>query len=73
MPLYEFRCQVCGFEFEDLVRTGVDAAQVKCPTCGAQAADRLLSAAAVGGAGGESAAGGGGGGGGCGGGHGGFT
>lgn len=72
MPLYEFKCQVCGFVFEDLVRTTVDVGEVKCPTCGAQAADRLLSAAALGGSGGEVSAGGGGGGG-CGGGHGGFT
>lgn len=31
MPIYEYRCQECGKEFEELVRT---AKKVECPECG---------------------------------------
>lgn len=33
MPLYEFECLDCGFEFETLVRKVSEKAEVKCPAC----------------------------------------
>lgn len=33
MPLYEFECLDCGFEFEELVQRASEKAQVKCPAC----------------------------------------
>ena len=41
MPIYEFRCQACGREFEDLVFSA--AAAVACPGCSSNRVDRLIS------------------------------
>lgn len=41
MPIYEFLCNKCGNAFEEL--TSGDA-RVSCPSCGAQDAQRLMSA-----------------------------
>ncbi|MGE3277935.1 MAG: zinc ribbon domain-containing protein [Vicinamibacterales bacterium] len=44
MPLFEYRCQACGHDFEALVRAG----QVPpCPACGATTLERLPSLFAV--------------------------
>jgi putative FmdB family regulatory protein len=42
MPLYEFRCQKCGTEFEHIVFTN-DKGPVACPKCGETRTERLLS------------------------------
>ena len=42
MPIYEFRCGVCGERFEALVDAGTEA--VECRMCGAAGATRMLSA-----------------------------
>ena len=42
MRLYEFRCQKCLTDFEDLVRSDQDT--VACPQCGSTRVTRLLSA-----------------------------
>ena len=44
MPLYEFRCQVCQFQFERLVR--LNAANPECPSCASTDTHKLLSAPA---------------------------
>ena len=44
MPMYEYRCQECGDEFELLIRSG-DAP--RCPSCSGQNLERLLSMFAV--------------------------
>jgi len=41
MPIYEFKCQKCGSEFEFLCIRNDDRA--KCPGCGAEDTERLLS------------------------------
>jgi putative FmdB family regulatory protein len=44
MPLYEYRCDACGNEFERLLRTkDVDSA-VTCPACGSDGTRRKVSA-----------------------------
>ena len=50
MPLYEYRCRGCGERFEVLQRMGAGAAEVLCPSCGAEHPEKLLStfAASVG-------------------------
>ena len=42
MPIYEFRCDACGDEFEELVRSSDE--QVECPRCGSARASRKMSA-----------------------------
>lgn len=44
MPLYDFRCRVCGHEFEALVR---GEEPVRCPACEAGDVERLMAAFAV--------------------------
>lgn len=34
MPIYEYRCDHCGAEFEKLVRRSGDSSAVACPSCG---------------------------------------
>ncbi|MGQ9493079.1 MAG: FmdB family zinc ribbon protein [Anaerolineae bacterium] len=45
MPIYEFRCQSCGAQFEVLLRTSQDT--VACPTCGATWLEKQVSAPAL--------------------------
>jgi putative FmdB family regulatory protein len=43
MPIYEYRCDECGAEFEKRVTRPADAASVGCPTCGPGHVTRRLS------------------------------
>jgi putative FmdB family regulatory protein len=45
VPIYEFRCLECGERFETLVDAGTESAV--CRECGAEGADRVLSAQAA--------------------------
>ena len=40
MPIYEYACQQCEHDFEDLVRGDETS---KCPACGSEELARLLS------------------------------
>jgi putative FmdB family regulatory protein len=40
MPIYEFRCEECGAEFEQLTEAG---ALVSCPECGSERTKRIYS------------------------------
>ena len=42
MPIYDFKCQECGRISEVLLRTADKA--VKCPSCGSENMERLVSA-----------------------------
>jgi len=53
MPIFEFRCRVCGKQFERVV-FGSDKEPVRCPGCGSEDAARLMSASASCGLGKES-------------------
>lgn len=44
MPIFEYRCQSCGQEFESLVLKGMVPA---CPACKSETLERLLSIPAV--------------------------
>ncbi len=41
MPIYEYTCQKCGGEFEELVFHDEDC--VKCPACGSQKTTKMIS------------------------------
>ena len=43
MPLYEYRCQVCGREFQYLVLKKEDEAVVRCPGCNGGDLKKLVS------------------------------
>jgi putative FmdB family regulatory protein len=45
VPIYEFECRSCGHRFEELVgsHVGLEAVDVRCPRCSADAPERLLS------------------------------
>ena len=47
MPIYEYSCEECENEFEELVFRRDEP--VECPECGSDQAKRLLSGFAVGG------------------------
>lgn len=44
MPIYEYQCQDCGFQHEALQKIS-DAPLVDCPSCGAAALQKQISAA----------------------------
>jgi len=56
MPLYEYRCQECGHEFEELVPFSA-ADDVACEKCGSKRTERLVSGFACASGGGSSDAG----------------
>jgi putative FmdB family regulatory protein len=47
MPLYEYRCRYCGARFEKLVSISASTAEVVCPVCERQQAERLISQVAI--------------------------
>jgi putative FmdB family regulatory protein len=44
MPVYEYRCESCGEQFELVQRVSARAEDTMCPHCHAKKATRLLSA-----------------------------
>ncbi|MGQ9659631.1 MAG: FmdB family zinc ribbon protein [Thermochromatium sp.] len=44
MPIYEYRCEHCGYELEQMQRLS-DAPLTDCPRCGQPALKRLISVA----------------------------
>jgi len=51
MPIYEYKCEDCGNEFEKLVVRAADGGAVACPSCGqAHPTQRFSTFAAVTGA-----------------------
>lgn len=44
MPIYEYKCDACGHDFEVLQKIS-DAPLTRCPECGAEALKKLISAA----------------------------
>lgn len=45
MPMYDYQCQSCRAMFEELVRSADEP--VICPECGAESAQRQLSAPSI--------------------------
>ena len=55
MPMYEFTCNDCGHEFEELVASA-STYEVECPKCGSKNAEKKMSAFASGSTGAKSGA-----------------
>jgi putative FmdB family regulatory protein len=47
MPIYEYRCDQCAGEFEELLASAAAAENVVCRSCGSTRVTRLLSAFSV--------------------------
>ncbi len=43
MPIYEYRCSLCGERFEKLVRTTSGPVEIRCPACNADRVERQVS------------------------------
>jgi putative FmdB family regulatory protein len=54
MPIYEFICQECKHIFELLAIKEGDLVEIKCPTCGADNLERVMSKVTVTSGGGNS-------------------
>ena len=53
MPIYEFVCEECGEEFEELLRSTIDLQNVTCPSCLGDQVVKKISAFATSAAGGK--------------------
>jgi putative FmdB family regulatory protein len=45
MPIYEFKCSKCSEFFELLLMNSNDEEELKCPKCGSDAFERVISSA----------------------------
>jgi putative FmdB family regulatory protein len=43
MPLYEYKCQKCGVEFEALVIRASEKKEVECPECSSRELEEKIS------------------------------
>ncbi len=50
MPIFEYRCQICGEKFDKLVRDSTNPSEILCPKCRSQEVKRLVSLFGLGGA-----------------------
>ena len=44
MPMYDYKCKKCGYEFENLVSFSTKDKDVECPSCNNKGSKRLLCA-----------------------------
>lgn len=47
MPIYEYTCRECGFEFEELIRNSAQEQQLTCGECGSDKVERRMSVPAA--------------------------
>lgn len=43
MPIYEYRCQLCGHQFEKLVRFSKPDKKIECPNCHTRQVTKQIS------------------------------
>jgi putative FmdB family regulatory protein len=53
MPIYEYRCEKCGKDFDLFVRSATQQSEPECPRCGSTEVKKAVSLFGVGGAGGR--------------------
>jgi putative FmdB family regulatory protein len=56
MPIFEFQCDACGYQFEKIVLGSPDGKTLSCPACGSRKIIRKLSTFGI--SGGQPASGG---------------
>lgn len=42
-PIFNFKCSLCGERFEELIRKKEDYSLVRCPECGSNKYEKLMS------------------------------
>ncbi len=47
MPLYEYRCEKCGHQFEELVSLKEGSRNRQCPKCSGRSAHKIMSVCAA--------------------------
>ncbi|MBC8322086.1 MAG: zinc ribbon domain-containing protein [Candidatus Marinimicrobia bacterium] len=47
MPVYDYKCESCGNQFDELVSYSTDDSEIKCPYCNEKKSKRLLSAPSI--------------------------
>lgn len=47
MPIYEYKCNICGQIFEKLLFASDHEKEISCPKCGDKKISRLLSATGI--------------------------
>ncbi len=47
MPVYEFKCENCGKEFEKFVISQSKVKEIKCPDCGSKNIKKKITACGV--------------------------
>jgi putative FmdB family regulatory protein len=55
MPMYEYHCDSCGVQYEQLRRMSQADTGLECPVCGSEKVERQLSTFACGSGGGAAA------------------
>ena len=55
MPFYEFHCEACKHDFEQMTTISARDQKAVCPSCGSKKTGRKLSVVAVGASGGKDA------------------
>lgn len=54
MPIYEYRCEKCGENFDLFLRSATEEPEPKCPKCGSTDVNRAISLFGIGGTSGRS-------------------
>ena len=47
MPIYEYKCEICGQVFEELVFSSEDEEKTRCPKCGDKKINRVMSVTGI--------------------------
>ncbi len=48
MPMFDFRCEECGYLFEELIFGWNSDKEIICPKCKSEKTEKLMSAPAIG-------------------------
>lgn len=47
MPMYDYKCNSCGQQFDELVSYSTPDSEIECPNCKKKNSERMLSAPCI--------------------------